>query len=67
MKAMVASLFLMFLILLTQFNSFYQTFLTLSTVVMSVMGVSAGHDADRPEVLDHHDRELGSWPSPGSW
>lgn len=42
MKAMIASLFLMFLILLTQFNSFYQTILTLSTVVMSVMGVLLG-------------------------
>lgn len=42
MKAMIASLFLMFIILLTQFNSFYQTFLTLSTVVMSVMGVLLG-------------------------
>jgi len=42
MKAMIASLFLMFVILLTQFNSFYQTFLTLSTVVMSVMGVLLG-------------------------
>ncbi len=42
MKAMIASLFLMFMILLTQFNSFYQTFLTLSTVVMSVMGVLLG-------------------------
>ena len=42
MKAMVASLFLMFLILLTQFNSFYQTFLTLSTVVLSVFGVLLG-------------------------
>jgi multidrug efflux pump len=29
-------------ILVTQFNSFYQTFLTLSTVVMSVMGVLIG-------------------------
>ncbi|UES51527.1 efflux RND transporter permease subunit [Roseibium aggregatum] len=42
MKAMVASLFLMFLILLTQFNSFYQTILTLSTVVLSVFGVLLG-------------------------
>ncbi len=42
MKAMIASLFLMFIILLTQFNSFYQTFLTLSTVVMSVIGVLLG-------------------------
>lgn len=42
MKAMVASLFLMFIILLTQFNSFYQTALTLSTVIMSVVGVLLG-------------------------
>lgn len=42
MKAMIASLFLMFLILLTQYNSFYQTFLTLSTVVLSVFGVLLG-------------------------
>ncbi len=41
-KAMAASLFLMFIILVTQFNSFYQTFLTLSTVVMSVFGVLLG-------------------------
>ncbi|WP_306030264.1 efflux RND transporter permease subunit [Stappia sp. MMSF_3263] len=42
MKAMVGSLFLMFIILVTQFNSFYQSFLTLSTVVMSVFGVLLG-------------------------
>ncbi|MCX2723197.1 efflux RND transporter permease subunit [Roseibium salinum] len=42
MKAAAASLFLMFLILLTQFNSFYQTILTLSTVVMSAFGVLLG-------------------------
>jgi len=42
MRAMLASLFLMFLILLTQFNSFYQTALTLSTVVLSVFGVLLG-------------------------
>ena len=42
MKAMVGSLFLMFIILVTQFNSFYQTFLTLSTVIMSVFGVLLG-------------------------
>ncbi len=41
-KAMVASLFIMFIILLTQFNSFYQTIITLSTVVMSVFGVLLG-------------------------
>jgi len=41
-KAMAASLFMMFIILVTQFNSFYQTVLTLSTVVMSVVGVLLG-------------------------
>jgi len=41
-KAMVGSLFIMFIILLTQFNSFYQTFLTLSTVVLSIIGVLLG-------------------------
>ncbi len=41
-KAMMGALFLMFIILLTQFNSFYQTFLTLLTVVLSVAGVLIG-------------------------
>ena len=41
-KAMAGSLFLMFIILVTQFNSFYQTAITLSTVVMSVFGVLLG-------------------------
>ncbi|MAA97715.1 MAG: transporter [Stappia sp.] len=41
-KAMLGSLFLMFIILVTQFNSFYQAILTLSTVVMSVFGVLLG-------------------------
>ncbi len=41
-KAAGAALFIMFIILVTQFNSFYQTFLTLSTVVMSVLGVLIG-------------------------
>jgi multidrug efflux pump len=41
-KAMIGSLFLMFIILVTQFNSFYQTILTLSTVIMSVFGVLLG-------------------------
>lgn len=38
----VASLFLMFIILLTQFNSFYQTIITLLTVIMAVFGVLLG-------------------------
>jgi multidrug efflux pump len=41
-KAAAAALFIMFVILLTQFNSFYQALLTLSTVVMSIMGVLIG-------------------------
>ncbi|MGI9412661.1 MAG: efflux RND transporter permease subunit [Hyphomicrobiales bacterium] len=41
-KAMFAALFLMFIILLTQFNSFYHTVITLSTVVMSAVGVMIG-------------------------
>jgi len=41
-KAMIGSLFLMFIILVTQFNSFYQTTLTLLTVILSVFGVLVG-------------------------
>lgn len=41
-KAMVGALFLMFIILLTQFNNFYQSMLTLSTVIMSLIGVLLG-------------------------
>jgi multidrug efflux pump len=41
-KAALAALFIMFVILVTQFNSFYQTILTLSTVVMSIVGVLIG-------------------------
>lgn len=40
--AMIAALFLMFIILLTQFNSFYHAILTLSTVVLSTVGVLLG-------------------------
>lgn len=41
-NAMIAALFLMFIILLTQFNSFYHSVLTLSAVIMSTMGVLLG-------------------------
>ncbi len=41
-KAAIAALFMMFIILLTQFNSFYQTVLTLSTVILAVSGVLVG-------------------------
>lgn len=40
--AALAAMFIMFVILVTQFNSFYQTILTLSTVVMSIFGVLIG-------------------------
>lgn len=36
------AIFTIFIILVTQFNNFYQTFLTLSTVMMSVFGVLLG-------------------------
>ena len=41
-KAMLGALFLMFIILLTQFNSFYQAAITLSTVVLSTVGALTG-------------------------
>ena len=41
-KAMVGALFIMFIILVTQFNSFSQALITLSTVVLSVAGVLIG-------------------------
>ncbi|MEE9314932.1 MAG: efflux RND transporter permease subunit [Rhizobiaceae bacterium] len=41
-KAGAIALFLMFIILVTQFNSFYQTILTLSTVILAVVGVLIG-------------------------
>jgi multidrug efflux pump len=40
--ALLGALFLMFIILLTQFNSFYHSVLTLSTVVLSTTGVLIG-------------------------
>ena len=39
---MLAALFIMFIILVTQFNSFYHTAITLSTVLLSVVGVMIG-------------------------
>lgn len=41
-KAGAGALFLMFIILVTQFNSFYQTILTLATVILAVIGVLIG-------------------------
>tara|TARA_Y100000590_G_scaffold458649_2_gene613815 strand:+ start:4015 stop:7122 length:3108 start_codon:yes stop_codon:yes gene_type:complete len=41
-KAAFGALALMFIILITQFNSFYQTILTLFTVILSILGVMVG-------------------------
>ena len=41
-QAALGSLFLMFIILLTQYNSFYQTILTLLTVILAIAGVLVG-------------------------
>lgn len=42
MKAFAAAMFLIFLILLIEYNSFYQVLVTLSTVIMSISGVLLG-------------------------
>lgn len=42
MQAMLAAVFLIALVLLIEYNSFYQVLVTLSTVVMSLAGVVAG-------------------------
>jgi len=41
-KAFGAAMFLIFLVLLLEYNSFYQVMVTLSTVIMSLAGVLAG-------------------------
>jgi multidrug efflux pump len=41
-KAFAAAMFLIFLILLIEYNRFYQVFVTLSTVIMSISGVLLG-------------------------
>ncbi len=41
-KAFAAAMFLIFLILLIEYNSFYQVLVTLSTVIMSIAGVLLG-------------------------
>ncbi|HLA02583.1 MAG TPA: efflux RND transporter permease subunit [Aestuariivirga sp.] len=42
MKALAASVFMMFMILIVQYNSFYHVMITLSTVIMSTVGVLLG-------------------------
>ena len=41
-KALMAAMFIIFLVLLLEYNSYYQVFVTLSTVVMSTAGVLLG-------------------------
>jgi multidrug efflux pump len=41
-QALLAALFIIFMVLLLEYNSFYQVFVTLSTVVMSIAGVLLG-------------------------
>ena len=41
-KAMIASVFMIFMILIVQYNSFYHVLITLSTVIMSTVGVLLG-------------------------
>ncbi|MBN9316345.1 MAG: efflux RND transporter permease subunit [Devosia sp.] len=41
-QALMAALFIIFLVLLLEYNSFYQVLVTLSTVVMSIAGVMVG-------------------------
>jgi len=41
-KAGIGAMLLMFVILVTQFNSFYQTFVTLLTVILAAVGVLIG-------------------------
>ncbi|HEY9219704.1 MAG TPA: efflux RND transporter permease subunit [Phenylobacterium sp.] len=51
--AMLASLFLMFLILLWQFNSFYGVFVTLSAVILAVSGVLLGVVVNVAHTFDY--------------
>jgi multidrug efflux pump len=51
--AMAASLFLMMIILLWQFNSFYGVFVTLSAVVLSTVGVLLGVQVNLFHTFDY--------------
>ncbi|MFI4935157.1 MAG: efflux RND transporter permease subunit [Caulobacterales bacterium] len=53
LTAMGASLFLMFMILLWQFNSFYGVVVTLSAVVLSTVGVVLGIDLNLFHTFDY--------------
>ena len=43
MKAFIVAIFMMAIILVTQFNSFYQAFVILTAVILSTTGVLLGH------------------------
>lgn len=51
--AMLASLFLMMIILLWQFNSFYGVFVTLSAVILSTAGVLLGIQVNLAHTFDY--------------
>jgi len=51
--AMLASLFLMMIILLWQFNSFYGVFVTLSAVILSTVGVLLGVQVNLAHTFDY--------------
>lgn len=51
--AMAASLFLMMIILLWQFNSFYGVFVTLSAVILSTVGVLLGVQLNVAHTFDY--------------
>lgn len=51
--AMAASLFLMMIILLWQFNSFYGVFVTLSAVILSTVGVLLGIQVNLMHTFDY--------------
>jgi multidrug efflux pump len=53
MAAMAVSLFLMFVILLWQFNSFYGVLVTLSAVVLSTIGVLLGIQVNLLHTFDY--------------
>lgn len=53
MVAMAATLFMMFVILLWQFNSFYGVFVTLSAVILSTVGVLLGIQVNLAGTFDY--------------
>ena len=64
-KAFGAAIFLIFLVLLAQFNKFTSVCLVLSCVVMATIGVFLGLLSDGPAVRHRHVRASASsrWPA----